>query len=250
MPNWCNNVLILEGEHEELIKFYNDNKKIEDEILKSELSLDKSVPMPENIYRGNLTTEQKNSIENWYNWSLSNWGTKWDATDVFIEDKENIINNKLNKMKYYFLTAWSPPIQWFSSIIQIYKNIKFEFDFIEEGMDFAGKIIVENGNVVFEEEYSPSSKYWEEYDKEKLINYIKEYLNKEEIKNNIEKFDNELFLENLYDNFDNDSYLFESYEDEILNILNIEKEIVEKKNTKSILNFFDKGEKIKKLKIQ
>ena len=40
--------------------------------------------------------------DRWYDWSYSNWGTKWDACDKEIEDEEDWAEITFN-------TAWSPP---------------------------------------------------------------------------------------------------------------------------------------------
>ena len=47
----------------------------------------------------------------WYDWNVSNWGTKWNAYGLecnFVA-LDNDDDNKLDEITYEFNTAWSPP---------------------------------------------------------------------------------------------------------------------------------------------
>jgi Ferredoxin-like domain in Api92-like protein len=114
MPNWCMNDLRISGNADEILSFIEDNK------TDGEFCFKTLVPEP----------EYKNS-EEWYDWRLSNWGTKWDVDgDVDV--------NKLDDGLYrlYFTTAWSPPIQWFETVIKSYPTLKFELHAGEPGMNW------------------------------------------------------------------------------------------------------------------
>ena len=156
MPNWCSNILKVKGNYQEVKKFFIENKSddydphsnidnLDYDI--SCLKLSKSVPMPKDVYKGNLGLNERNKYgnNNWYDWSIQNWGTKWDVADCYISNHQNIFKTEYKELKYNFLSAWSPPIQWFNKIISKYKNIDFEFEYIEEAMDFGGKILASNG---------------------------------------------------------------------------------------------------------
>jgi len=45
--------------------------------------------------------------DNWYNWNIVNWGTKWNAYYVEVDDK---IDSDHPFLGYSFTTAWSEPI--------------------------------------------------------------------------------------------------------------------------------------------
>lgn len=62
----------------------------------SDFSLEKLFPMPE--------SENK---DNWYEWNTSNWGTKWDLSDVNVSGR--IPNSE--EVSVSFSSAWSPPIE-------------------------------------------------------------------------------------------------------------------------------------------
>ena len=67
----------------------------------------------------------------WYNWSLANWGVKWDASspELTKRGEKNLI--------FEFSTPWAPPIPVFEFIAKKFdQNIKFmSVESIEEGND-------------------------------------------------------------------------------------------------------------------
>ena len=102
MPNWCFNSVEVYGSEEELDKFdeYVSTKE-------TRFSLNKIIPMPEDIYQGNLGEKERKKYgnKNWYDWSVKNWGTKWeiDPKSITIEDCGS------EEVQYTFETAWGPP---------------------------------------------------------------------------------------------------------------------------------------------
>ena len=67
---------------------------------------------------------------NWYDWSCANWGTKWNAYDVWVE-----VDTK-NTLEVDFSTAWSAPVPIFLEIqkycqehgLGLSWNVSFEDD--------------------------------------------------------------------------------------------------------------------------
>ena len=112
MPNWCMNDLRISGDTEEILRFIEDNK------TDGEFCFKTLFPEPEYA-----------NPEDWYEWRLQNWGTKWDVDG-------NVDVNKLDDDLYrlYFTTAWSPPIHWFETVIKNYPALKFELNAGEPGM--------------------------------------------------------------------------------------------------------------------
>jgi len=70
--------------------------------------------------------------DNWYNWSIANWGTKWDACESCIN------NNDINFFSVSFETAWAPPIDWIDNIMEDFPDLCFELEYEEPGMCFGG----------------------------------------------------------------------------------------------------------------
>lgn len=135
MPNYCENYLSIEGN--------NDTKKLIMEFVKSEenaFDFDKIVPMPDYIYRG-VVGERERKIygeNNWYDWSVKNWGTKWNSADVEIWDDE-----------IQFQTAWSPCDPVIAALAEKFPTMRFTYSFYEPGMCFCGKRVYENGELLF-----------------------------------------------------------------------------------------------------
>ena len=122
MPNWCENSVILK---------HNDPKKIAE--LKDHLLLHKD---GKGEYFFNfLRPRPESEGDNWYNWNVNNWGTKWDADpQVFDIDENNISLD--------FSTAWSPPIYLYDYLTE--QGWDVEALYSEPGMCFCGSYTSSN----------------------------------------------------------------------------------------------------------
>lgn len=113
MPNWCSNYTKI---------YHEDSSKIdaiEQELMKEEPKLfNKILPLP-------LSEE-----ENWYDWHVTNWGTKWDASvyDWGREDANTIWIN--------YDTAWSPPMGILEYLVSEEYSVQSYYH--EPGMAFIG----------------------------------------------------------------------------------------------------------------
>lgn len=138
MPNWCSNELRIKGNPKELTKLI---KKVQ--ITKSEatdihfeslFSCHRIIPRP-------LDKE-----DDWYNWNVSNWGSKWDLNDVsFNGDVES------KEVAYYFESAWSPVVPVVETLAKEFKKLSFTYTFYETGSDYWGEIEYKKGETVSEE---------------------------------------------------------------------------------------------------
>lgn len=139
MPNWCNNQATLT---------HADPAMIE-RVMNSEDSgiLKEFVPCPAELLDDDLTTwsqgpEQeareakraamleKYGHESWYDWQISNWGTKWDLCEVSASRVDD------NTVELYFDTAWSPPIEAYQTLLD--QGFSINAYYYEPGMAFAG----------------------------------------------------------------------------------------------------------------
>lgn len=135
MPNYCDNYLTIDGNP--------DTRKKILALLKSEencFDFEKVIPMPENIYRGAVGQKEKEIYgeNNWYDWSIKNWGTKWNSVDAEIE--YNVIS---------FYTAWSPCDPVIAALAEKFPSMRFTYTFTEPGMAFCGQRVYENGEILF-----------------------------------------------------------------------------------------------------
>ena len=126
MPNWTANNVLFVGKRKQL------------ETLKDMLKSDKNdfdfnniIPMPKNIFRGNLgrEEEEKYGDNNWYRWSIDNWGTKWNSVDTRVEENGSTLS-------YNFMTAWDCPREIVNALMRmrktILKDISINWDCVHE----------------------------------------------------------------------------------------------------------------------
>ena len=126
MPNWTANNVLFVGERDRL-ETLKDMLKSKD----NDFDFNNIVPMPKNIYRGSLGTvgEEKYGKNNWYHWSIDNWGTKWNAVDTRVELNDG-------SLYYTFDTAWDCPREIVNALMRmrktILKDIKISWECIHE----------------------------------------------------------------------------------------------------------------------
>ena len=97
MPNWVTTIVNFEGKQEDIDTIFNLIKGEYEDGEDRPIDFEKIIPMPDYIYTGNLgmAEREKYGKNNWYDWSIENWGTKWNACSP------NRYGNSLE-----FNTAW------------------------------------------------------------------------------------------------------------------------------------------------
>ena len=151
MPNWCNNELTIEGTADNVAKAKALIVREENNELNVDFNI--AVPMPESV---STAVGQE-----WYIWSLNNWGTKWNVPDGDTRNFDGVL---------YFSTAWSQPRAWFVNLVDKLKQEGIEVDILlkyaEGGCMFGGEYTNDDDGDIIETEYD--------------IDEIKEYLSIEE----------------------------------------------------------------------
>ena len=117
MPNWCNNLLTIKSRNKNLLVEVRNslsNNQDEDKGLLNYFN-----PMPEEIRSrnpGDPTRPKKQEFiqeygsDNWYDWSVANWGTKWDV--ITCHDCQILgLDDDTWMLSIQFETAWLPPVQ-------------------------------------------------------------------------------------------------------------------------------------------
>jgi hypothetical protein len=84
---------------------------------------------------------EKYGFKDWYDWSIVNWGTKWNGGDASVESLE------LESFTIHFSTAWSPPIPVIAALCDQHPDVEVEMAYAETGMWFAGKVYGSNGQI-------------------------------------------------------------------------------------------------------
>ena len=75
--------------------------------------------------------ERTYGADNWYDWSNDNWGTKWDASESYLQDDGWML-------RYDFDTAWCPPEPIHAFLVDKFPDVNISWFFREDGMEMAG----------------------------------------------------------------------------------------------------------------
>lgn len=150
MPNHVTNRIKITGDPDAVKHILNKIKS--DEFGVGTVDFEKIIPMPENIFRGNLGLRERKLYgkNNWYDWSVANWGTKWNAYGF--DPNTNYSKEK----EIRFLTAWSAPHPVIEKLAEMFPSVKFEHKWADEdiGMNCGRRVYYDGERI---EEYYPES---------------------------------------------------------------------------------------------
>jgi hypothetical protein len=169
MPNWCENEVRISGSKEdiekiaelfdcnnnnfsfqrfmpcpeELRKIHNGHTRDKDGKSYTHW-LCESVNDDENPTYTYLTDADVQALvdkygsSNWYDWSIRNWGTKWEAhlcgnVNVFHDEAHDWSSIECN-----FDTAWGPPEGIYNALVSQFPDVDVDWFYKEPGMRFAG----------------------------------------------------------------------------------------------------------------
>ncbi len=146
MPNWVSNVIIVRPDDaKKLEAFFTVSKEDDQEILSFDFN--KIIPVPDTVYNGpagfgpawhpeTMTLEEyktKYPDGHWYDWSVANWGCKWNARDTAWQPPEN--GDDYGVLCYQ--TPWALPYPVMQSLHND-KGVDFQLYFVEESGEFFG----------------------------------------------------------------------------------------------------------------
>ena len=112
MPNWCENIVRISGDKEEIARFRKET---------DDMQFNKILPIPNNKWD--------------YDWCCDNWGTKWSVAkdQMYVSDEYG----DGDSVCYEFDTAWSPPEGIFNAIEKKY-DVNISWFYHEPGLEIAG----------------------------------------------------------------------------------------------------------------
>ena len=136
MPNWCNNTLTIQGPTKTLKPLWEEANKEGSGLLQA------MKPMPKGLNDTTSPTPKDkpqpivDGVDNWYDWRVENWGTKWDVDLEGLEFTDN--KDGTAAITGWFDSAWAPPTEAFNTFCDDNDNCSLESFYEEGGMDFAG----------------------------------------------------------------------------------------------------------------
>ena len=172
MPNWCMNTLEVVGNLSEVNRFNeqfnkphkafsggilylaNGEQKSKEQYASEYLGykvLEKNPDgshkkvslIREILHRTGLSfnnfvpMSMEDHLNDWYEWSIENWGTKWDIYDG-VEDPVVKLEEDVYKQSYHFETAWAEPTKAVEAMVEQYPELNFKLFYDEPGMGHHG----------------------------------------------------------------------------------------------------------------
>jgi hypothetical protein len=147
MPNWCQNTVTFKHDDNEklrrVVTAYNKGALMAEffpcpEPLRDTIAGAHPAGTPE---QAALEEQSRNNVAqfghaNWYDWSVAEWGTKWDVGREKHWDRVRL-KRTATEVKLEFDSAWSPPIEFYE---KMHDELGFSITahFFEGGMGFCG----------------------------------------------------------------------------------------------------------------
>lgn len=166
MPNWCTNKLSVRGRRDDIAEFLLFMSQVKGE----QGFLDLAYPMPNDLkgtscpprlieeheyatwvangkplekwegapitYRMQAQYRRIYGADNWYDWSVEHWGTKWD---VYEKDIVTTPWKNGNGVTLVFDTAWAPPSGAIARLSGRFPKLQFNLGYEEPGMALKDK---------------------------------------------------------------------------------------------------------------
>ena len=144
MPEWCLNVLRIEGDD---VKQCLDSCMGLDGKGNQRFDFNKIIPMPdalrsrgaEGIGRNAIAAFEQTGLHDWYDWSITNWNTKWNSDFTTVEGIE------AKKVTIRFCSAWSPPLPVIRALSKKFPAMLFSLAYEQSQAGFQGKLICSAG---------------------------------------------------------------------------------------------------------
>jgi len=148
MPNWVSNQINISGTPEAIEAFVQKagaeheapkGYSREDDVFK----FWNFIPVPKELFdeyypngEGRLSMDdQKRNPNNWYDWNINNWGTKWEAC------RSDVYRDNPGEVAFTFDTAWAPPEPVFAAMVSQHPELRFKIRSVEEqgwGVEWLG----------------------------------------------------------------------------------------------------------------
>ena len=166
MPNWARTTMRVEGKPEIVKSFHSeffrvpvglktsppwdpknppaaDADWIDYQAESPECRMWNVIAPPEEIRHEyfqtiSINSNNRDQSNNWYEWNIKHWGTKWDLKDVDINTSD--VGPEFATYVYSYDTAWGPPIEFMIRSSELF-DVLFTFDGYEEGgIEYSGAI--------------------------------------------------------------------------------------------------------------
>ena len=168
MPNWCDNQITITGPNSVIDKIEKIVKA--DDTHENTGLLNFFKPMPKELEG---TTSPSSSakkpqpmvegFDNWYDWRVENWGTKWELCEFYGVDRQHL-NDSLDEstISFAFSSAWAPPINAYEQFLRDNENCSLKAYYYEGGCDFMGEWDNGHDDCYTPSDYKSTDDFWQD----------------------------------------------------------------------------------------
>ena len=168
MPNWCDNQITITGPNSVIDKIEKIVKA--DDTHENTGLLNFFKPMPKELEG---TTSPSSSakkpqpmvegFDNWYDWRVENWGTKWELCEFYGVDRQHL-NDSLDEstISFAFSSAWAPPINAYEQFLRDNENCSLKAYYYEGGCDFMGEWDNGSDDCYAPSDYKSTDDFWQD----------------------------------------------------------------------------------------
>ena len=147
MPNYCNNNIVITGPNSVIDKIEKIANGDKGDLLQyfypmPEALKDTTAPLPKDATKEEKAKAKENlkkyGYDNWYDWRVENWGTKWDIMEFYNINRKEIGEDE-SEIELGFDTAWAPALGAYERFIDKNSNCSLKAYYYEPGCDFMGE---------------------------------------------------------------------------------------------------------------
>ena len=122
MPNYVRNILTVDKNAKEIHKLCNTKY--------TEFDFSSIIP------------EAYKNDDEWYEWRVKNWGTKWNSLDAKFDEQMNM---------FTFDTAWAAPVPVINKLSKLFPDTEFNLIWADELLgDNCGDMTIKDGETINE----------------------------------------------------------------------------------------------------
>lgn len=148
MANYVTNIVHFKGDESRIEKL---RASVQDERYGMiGIDFDKIIPMPKDLFMGAIGVRERELYgnNNWLDWSLANWGSKWNSMPTEDPDEE------YEPGTLRFLTANNPPHPILQKLSEMYPDITMEHQWADGNIGMGcGQRTYQAGQII--DEYYP-----------------------------------------------------------------------------------------------
>jgi hypothetical protein len=123
MPNWFHNDIEITGPEADLSRFLAEYINTTDKERPA-CDFDKIIPQPQEVLQ-DVAAEPPGASPLWYTWRNQNWGTKWNASDSYVGERDP------ERIRLGFQTANGVPDPIYRAIAARFPTLSIRVEYVD-----------------------------------------------------------------------------------------------------------------------